>query len=321
VRHLFAVCCLLLAACAGGTPTGELQGVVIENPEPKPSFTLTDTEGHPYDFAAQTEGMLTLLYFGYTNCPDICPVHLAQIAETLEQDPKLERETQVVFVTVDPARDTPEVIRAFLDTFSTRFVGLTGSPEEVREAQVAAGVPPATITGDGEDYRVDHAGWVIAYGPDGLAHAQYPFGTRQSVWANDLPALAEMSEAPGPVVTDARIGEPAGAQGALYFTATGYGSDDRLVAVETSVATNTELHETEIRDDGTATMRPLQAFDLPAGGRLVLEPGGYHVMLIDVDRLDVGSAVEVTLVWKNAGEMTIEATVVEAGDTMVEHHG
>jgi protein SCO1/2 len=120
-------------------------------------------------------------------------VHLAQIAEVLEQYPSLERETAVVFVSVDPQRDTPEVLRGFLDKFSTRFVGLTGSTEELRAAQVAADVPPATITGQGPDYTVDHSGWVIAYAPDGLGHAIYPFGTRQSVWSNDLQTLATIT--------------------------------------------------------------------------------------------------------------------------------
>ena len=78
------------------------------------------------------------------------------------------------------------------DRFDTRFVGLTGTPEELKAAQEAAGVPPATITGDGEDYTVDHAGWVLAYSPDGLNHAIYPFGTRQTQWNNDLPILAAL---------------------------------------------------------------------------------------------------------------------------------
>lgn len=166
--------------------------MVLENPSPKPSFILTDTSGEPYDFAERTEGKLTLLYFGYTFCPDICPVHLAQIAETVQTDPALGRNLEVVFVSVDPDRDTPDSIRSYLDSFSTRFVGLTGSAEELRVAQEAAGVPVAVRRGDGAGYAVDHAAWVIAYAPDGLNHANYPFGTRQVVWANDLRVLASM---------------------------------------------------------------------------------------------------------------------------------
>jgi protein SCO1/2 len=188
---LVLVAALTLAACQSAVSTGELQGVTIDNPTEKGSFVLTDTEGESYDFAAETEGKLTLLYFGYLQCPDICPVHLAQIAEVLGQDAELARKTEVVFVSVDPARDKPEAIREFLDRFDTSFVGLTGTPDELKVAQEAVGVPPARIFGEGDEYTVDHAGWVIAYAPDGLSYSIYPFGTRQSEWNNDLQVLAK----------------------------------------------------------------------------------------------------------------------------------
>jgi protein SCO1/2 len=182
----------LLAACGRGLASGELQGEVVDPPNAKPTFTLTDTAGQPYEFAAETNGKLTLLYFGYLNCPDICPVHLAQIAETFDVLPDVARDAEVVFVSVDPKRDSPEDIREFLDRFDSRFVGLTGTETELRVAQAAVGVPPATTSGEGEDYTVDHAGWVIAYAPDGFNHSIYPFGTRQSQWNNDLQILAAM---------------------------------------------------------------------------------------------------------------------------------
>ena len=181
---------LAVSACGGNLASGELQGVVIDPPQNKPTFTLTDTDGNPYEFASATEGKLTLLYFGYLNCPDICPVHLAQIAEVLDRSPELSRNAEVVFVSVDPGRDSREEIRSFLDNFDPRFIGLTGTEEELVTAQTAAGVPPATISGEGEGYTVDHAGWVIAYAPDGRNYAIYPFGTRQTQWSNDLQILA-----------------------------------------------------------------------------------------------------------------------------------
>lgn len=192
ILGLLIVGCLVLAACSAGLTSDDLEGVVVESPQEKPSFTLTDTSGEPYEFFTQTESKLALLYFGYVNCPDICPVHLAQIAEVLDRAPDVERKAEVVFVSVDPGRDTPEVIREFLDNFSSDFVGLTGTEEELELAQEAAGVPPAIVQDDGEDYTVDHAGWVIAYAPDGLNYSIYPFGTRQSQWNNDLELLAAM---------------------------------------------------------------------------------------------------------------------------------
>lgn len=183
---------LLIVACAPDVSSDDLQGVVIDPPQPKPEFTLTDTSGQQYDFAAETEGKLTLLYFGYINCPDICPVHLAQIAETFDQIPDVARETEVVFVSVDPDRDSPQEIRDFLDSFDNRFVGLTGTAQELATAQTAAGVPVAVFVGEGDDYTVNHAAQVIAYAPDGLSHSVYPFGVRQSQWNNDLQVLADL---------------------------------------------------------------------------------------------------------------------------------
>lgn len=185
---------VLVAACRAPVTSGELQGVVVDPPKEKASFILTDTSGDAYSFADQTEGKLTLLYFGYLNCPDICPVHLAQIAEVFDRVPGVARQTEVVFVSVDPGRDSPAEIREFLDGFDSRFVGLTGTEEELEAAQEAAGVPPAIVVENEQDegYTVDHAGWVIAYAPDGLNHSIYPFGTRQSEWTNDLQVLVAM---------------------------------------------------------------------------------------------------------------------------------
>lgn len=176
------------------------QGREMPEPTPKPEFTLTDTEGQPYDFAAETEGRTTFLYFGYTFCPDICPVHLAQLSEVLAT-PGTTPNVEVVFVTVDPERDTPEVIRDYLDNFSTSFVGLTGTPEELEAAQVAAGVTPGykePNESDPDQYTMAHAGQVIAYAPNGMNFTQYPFGTRQSHFAHDLPILDALRE-PGDV--------------------------------------------------------------------------------------------------------------------------
>ncbi|MFZ0015222.1 MAG: SCO family protein [Acidimicrobiia bacterium] len=179
-----------LTSCSAGSPTDQLQGVLLEEPQPKPSFVLTETSGEKYDFVTRTEGKLTLLYFGYTNCPDICPVHMAQIARTFEEHPEIEDQSEVVFVSVDPERDTPSVLRAFLDNFGPNFVGLTGTTAELEVAEKAAGVPMAEVVGGGEDYSVNHAAWVVVYAPDGLSYSFYPFGVKQSQWNNDLQILA-----------------------------------------------------------------------------------------------------------------------------------
>lgn len=103
---------------------------------------------------------------------------------------------KIVLVTTDPARDTPKVLRFWLDGFDKRFIGLTGSEAAIDAVQRAAGVPPATKTvrpGAGVDYAVGHANFVLAYTKDNLAHLIYPGGVTRQDWAHDLPQLVKES--------------------------------------------------------------------------------------------------------------------------------
>ncbi|MGH7505111.1 MAG: SCO family protein, partial [Longimicrobiales bacterium] len=168
-------------------------GVVLDAPQPRPDFTLRDTGGQPFRFRAETAGTLTLLFFGYTNCPDVCPVHLANLSAVLDRFAyDVRSRVRVVFVTTDPARDSPDKLRAWLDNFDPSFVGLTGTQAEVEAAQRAAGVAVAAIERDGtDDYTVAHASQLIAYSPDDFAYVAYPAGIRQVDWVHDLPRLLE----------------------------------------------------------------------------------------------------------------------------------
>ena len=106
-------------------------GTLLGQPLDKPEFTLTDTSGNPYDFRQQTRGYVTLLYFGYTSCPDVCPLHMANLAAVLQEvSGEVNSKIKVVFVTTDPNRDTPQVIRKWLDNFDVTFIGLTGTPAD-----------------------------------------------------------------------------------------------------------------------------------------------------------------------------------------------
>ncbi|MGH7557259.1 MAG: SCO family protein [Gemmatimonadota bacterium] len=182
-------------------PTPAFQGRVLAEPIPRPDFTLLDTTGRPYDFLAETRGKVALLFFGYTHCPDVCPIHMGNIAAVLEDiGAERRREVQVVFVTTDPERDTPERIRTWLDRFDPAFVGLRGSRAEVDSIQRSLGLPPSVAqapVGGGSDYMVGHAAQVLAFSPDGPARVVYPFGSRQEDWARDLPRVIA-GEAPVP---------------------------------------------------------------------------------------------------------------------------
>jgi protein SCO1/2 len=167
-------------------------GTVLGVEQPMPDLRMTDTSGQPFDLRSATAGQLTLLMFGYTHCPDICPISVATLSSALASlDPAVANKVQLVFVTADPERDTPDVLRRFLDQFDEGFVGLRGTLEELDAAQAAANVPPAVRDEpDAEgNYTVGHATQMIAYQPDGIARIVYPFGTREGDWVRDLPRL------------------------------------------------------------------------------------------------------------------------------------
>lgn len=186
-----------IVACGGSgaqadAPEDDWRGALLAAPIPRIDFTLRDTDGRPYSFHDETHGFLTLLFFGYTSCPDICPVHMANLAAVLERYPAdVQRRVKVVFVTTDPARDTPQVLRSWLDRFDPSFIGLWGSVEEIDSIQAALRLPVATRAEPDADgsYEVGHAATVLAFEPDGPARVAYLFGTRQADWQHDLPKL------------------------------------------------------------------------------------------------------------------------------------
>ncbi len=173
------------------------RGRVLSAPLDRPTFTLRDTEGSAYPFHERTAGRLTLLFFGYTHCPDVCPSHLGQIAEALRSleagRPDVREQVQMVFVGVDAERDTGPRVRAWLDHFDRSFVGLVGEAEELAAAQKAAFIAPAARDAGGteDSYTVSHSTYVLLYTPDDRAHLRYAFDTRTDDWVHDLGRLLD----------------------------------------------------------------------------------------------------------------------------------
>jgi protein SCO1/2 len=170
---------------------GSYRGGLVSPPLPKPGFVLTDTSGAAFDFRQKTKGYVTLLFFGYTYCPDQCPMHMANLSAALKKlPPGIADQVKLVFVTTDPARDSPAVLRRWLDLFDRCFIGLTGTERTIEAVQRAAGVPTATKSGPSNtNYAVSHANFVLAYSKDNLAHVVYPGGIGKDDWMHDLPLL------------------------------------------------------------------------------------------------------------------------------------
>jgi protein SCO1/2 len=165
-----------------------------------PDLSFPDMFGRPYSLVAGEPWAVTLLFIGYTYCPDVCPVHLANLAAVLRDIPLEEaRQVRTIFLTADPQRDTPERLQEWLGTIHPDFVGLRGSRAQVNALEDSLGIPRSVVEpGDTpETYFVGHAGQVLAFGPDGTARAVYPWGIRQRDWRSDLPRLIRGDWPPG----------------------------------------------------------------------------------------------------------------------------
>src|SRR5262249_24709055 len=146
-------------------------GAELTKPFAKPDLVFTDAAGKPFHLVSETAGKVTLVMFGYTSCPDICPVHLANLHAVLDKMPiEIQRDIAVVFVTTHPARDTAAVLDHFVHGFDPSFIALTGSDSIIKAAQRAMQVPLAVKTAGiaGRDSAVAHAAQVIAFTKDGM---------------------------------------------------------------------------------------------------------------------------------------------------------
>jgi protein SCO1/2 len=187
---------LVLAGCAGagGPRAEELRGPRIEPALAKPAIVLQHLDGTPFDFKRETRGTVTFLFFGYTNCPDICPLHMQNLAWAIGSLPPEERRlVRVVFVTTDPARDTPERLGAWLARFDSSFTAVTGSPVALEVAQRALGMPPARREGEQpRGYGLSHGAQLWTFTPDDSAHVVYPWGITREDLAADLARLGRI---------------------------------------------------------------------------------------------------------------------------------
>jgi protein SCO1 len=179
-----------LAACAKSS-ADTFSGAVLHTPYHAPATELTDTEGAPYSLAGSTDKRLTLVFFGYTHCPDECPTTMATLASSLLQLDHSDRsDVQVVFVTTDPARDTGPVIRTWLDRFDDDFVGVTGPLPTIKQVAQQMGVPIAKgrrLPSGG--YDVTHGTQVLGLDGKNRVPVVWTLGTTAPEFAHDIHQL------------------------------------------------------------------------------------------------------------------------------------
>lgn len=182
---ILAISCLLLATAIGGAallfaPDNSNTNVVSSG---------TALVGGPFEATNQDGkrvsdkdflGKHTLFYFGYTFCPDVCPAELQVVSAALSDIESAREKFNLAFVTVDPARDTPEIMKQYVTHFWPGTTGLTGSAEDIRKIAAAYRVyysRPDGEAGDQDSYLMDHSSIIYLMGPDGKFVRHFPFGT------------------------------------------------------------------------------------------------------------------------------------------------
>jgi protein SCO1/2 len=178
---IFLFLCLLLAVVyywmlPGKTVPDELQGVLRPGPTPLQAFELIDQHRQPFDLE-RLKGKWSLVFFGYTSCPDICPTTLSTlngVVKKLQADPQGLAGMQVVFVTVDPRRDTADVIDGYLKYFNEAFLGVTGAQQDIDSLarQFGAGYVTEPETAVGQ-YLVSHTSSIFLVDPRGRLLAAF----------------------------------------------------------------------------------------------------------------------------------------------------
>lgn len=199
---------ILVAACApAATPTpelpendlpyaGDLLGAVINPPRPVDDYVLASTDGTDFSFA-EHRGQILLLYFGYRACPDFCPTTFAELSRLYAALNNPVDQVKVLFLTVDPERDTLDMLTAYTHAFNPAFIGLRAERDTLETIMRAFGVVAQRqdIEGSAAGYLIDHTASIFLIGPDGRLQSQYLYGTDYRDIVHDIQLILEAQPA------------------------------------------------------------------------------------------------------------------------------
>jgi protein SCO1/2 len=177
----------LLAACTESKP--QFKAVDLTGADYAKDFQLTDHNGQPRSLK-DFKGKLVVMFFGYTQCPDVCPTTMTDLAAIRKALGAEGEKLQSVFVTIDPERDTPEVLKAYVANFGPGVVALRGTPEQTAAAAKEFKVFYAKVPGrNGGAYTMDHSAASFVFDPAGRVRLYVPYGGDQKKFAADLKQL------------------------------------------------------------------------------------------------------------------------------------
>lgn len=183
----------VLTSKGQGDPTVLLDAGIVLLPQSRslPELSLTNQDGQTVA-VDQLKDQWSLLFFGYTFCPDICPATLAQLRQLQGQlPPETLAKLRIVLITVDPNRDTPEQLKKYLDYFDAGFIGLTGEEATIQKLANGVSIPFIPADTSKENYTVDHSGNLVLIGPDGKQRGFIRAPINNAKLAAQLPGLLD----------------------------------------------------------------------------------------------------------------------------------
>jgi protein SCO1 len=187
---LACMAALSLSGCDRAS-SPSFKGIDITGADYARELSLTDPDGKRRSLA-EFKGRVVVVFFGFTQCPDVCPTTLVELASVKKQLGADGERVQGIFVTVDPERDTPELLKAYVDNFGAGFVALRGSPEETLAAAKHFKVFFAKVPGKTEgNYTIDHMAGSYLFDPQGRVRLFTRHGTGPEALAHDLRLLLE----------------------------------------------------------------------------------------------------------------------------------
>lgn len=180
---------LVSALIACGPEEQKLYGTDITGASFANTLNLTDHSGKPRTLE-DFKGKVVVLFFGYTQCPDVCPTTMADLANAMKLLGEKSNEVQVLFVTVDPERDTQEVLAEYVPSFDSRFIGLHGTPEQMAETAKNFKIFYSKQESEGKSgYTIDHSAGVYVFDKQGNVRTYIKYGQKPEEIANDLSLL------------------------------------------------------------------------------------------------------------------------------------
>jgi len=184
---LFSLCLWLLTAC-GDAGDIKFKGSDIAGTKLGQNWTLVGMDGKTYT-PSSFQGKVTLVFFGFTQCPDVCPTALAELSQVMKLLGDRASQVQVMMISVDPERDTPEVLRAYISGFDPQFLGLTGSAEQIKAAAGSFKAYYAKVPGAKGSYSMDHSSSFYLLDKKGEARVMLSSTVGAAAVAHDIEAL------------------------------------------------------------------------------------------------------------------------------------